>query len=276
MIWSLKIAAAQDASVTGRKANALARLIAAGFPVPEGVVVTAMEDLGPGLAARLDPDALYAVRSSGYSEDSAAASFAGQYETVLGVRGLDEVSNAIGRCFASFSNSRPAAYHENLKSVQGGAVIVQRLVEAEAAGVAFTIDPVTGAGDRIVIESNFGLGESVVGGLVNPDGFVIMKDAGEIVERRIGDKRVKSVLDSNGTRLEPVADNVSRRPSLTDDAIRVVAALASRVEEHYRVPVDIEWAWQDAKVWLLQARPVTAAGRKAASLLPPGWSGLGH
>jgi phosphoenolpyruvate synthase/pyruvate phosphate dikinase len=273
MIWSLDNVAAQDAAVTGGKANALARLIGAGFPVPDGFVVTTMEDAGPDMAVRLDPAALYAVRSSGYSEDSANASFAGQYESVLGVRGLDEVSNAIRRCFASFSNSRSAAYREARNSGnRGGAVIVQRLVEAEAAGVAFTIDPVTGAGDGVLIESNFGLGESVVGGHVNPDGFIVRKDTGEILERRIGDKRMKSALDSNGTRLEPVPDSASRQPSLTDEAILAVATLARRVEEHYGAPVDIEWAWKDAKAWLLQARPVTTVGRKAASAPPTGWS----
>jgi phosphoenolpyruvate synthase/pyruvate phosphate dikinase len=261
MIYSLDNGAVQDARIAGGKANALARLIAAGFPVPEGVVVTDIKDAGPALAELLDPDALYAVRSSGYSEDSADASFAGQYESVLGVRGIAGITNAIARCFDSFSNSRSAAYRENRSAGNsGGAVIVQRLVEAEAAGVAFTVEPVTGARDRVLIEANFGLGESVVGGHVNPDGFTVLKETGQIVERRIGDKRLKSVLDSAGSRLEPLPDNLSRQPSLTDDAIQAVAILACRVEAHYGAPLDIEWAWKDGRAWLLQARPVTAAG----------------
>ena len=261
MIYSLDNSAAQDPHITGGKANALARLLAAKFLVPEGFVVTDIKDVGPELETRLEPGALYAVRSSGYSEDSTNASFAGQYESVLGVRGFSSVSHAIARCFDSFSNSRLAVYRQNRSTGHsGGAVIVQRLVEAEAAGVAFTVEPVTGACDRVLIESNFGLGESVVGGHVNPDGFTVIKDTGEIADRRIRDKRFKSALDLDGVRLEPVAQNMSRQPSLTDDAVRAVATLARRVEEFYASPVDIEWAWKDQQAWLLQARPVTAAG----------------
>ena len=138
---------------------------------------------------------------------------------------------------------------------------MQRLIDAEAAGVAFTIDPLTGAWDRVIVESNFGLGESVVGGHVTPDGFVVRKDSNEIIERRIANKRVRSVLDTLGTRLEHVPPELSLQPSLSDDAIREIAMLASRVEQHYGSPVDIEWAWQGNRVHLLQARPVTAAGR---------------
>src|SRR5438552_14663805 len=116
MIYSLDNNAAQDPRITGGKATALARLIAAEFPVPEGFVVTVIEDVGPDFAARLKPDSLYAVRSSGYSEDSPNSSFAGQYESVLGVRGLPGVSHAILRCFNSFSNFRSAAYRQNRRA----------------------------------------------------------------------------------------------------------------------------------------------------------------
>src|SRR5215475_13602384 len=204
---------------------------------------------------------LFAVRSSGYAEDSADSSFAGQFETVLAVKAPIEVSRAVARCFASFSNSRSAAYRENGKpSAQGGAVIVQRLVEADAAGVAFTLDPVTGAPDVVVIEANFGLGDSVVGGYVNPDGFTVTKTTGEIVQRRIGDKRVRSIVVANGSCLDPLPEHLSRAPSLSDEAIWTVADLARKVEEHQGGPVDIEWAWKNGQVWLLQARPFTSSG----------------
>jgi pyruvate,water dikinase len=137
---------------------------------------------------------------------------------------------------------------------------VQRLVEADAAGVAFTLDPLTGARDVVVIEANFGLGDSVVGGHVNPDGFTVTKETGEIVQRRIGDKRVRSVVASSGSRLDPLPEHLSREPSLSDEAIRTVADLARRVEEHHGGPVDIEWAWENGRVRLLQARPVTTTG----------------
>ena len=137
---------------------------------------------------------------------------------------------------------------------------MQRLVEADAAGVAFTLDPLTGARDVVVIEANFGLGDSVVGGHVNPDGFTVAKKTGEIVRRRIGDKRVRSVVASNGVRLDPLPEHLWREPSLSDEAIRTVAELARRAEEHHGGPVDIEWAWKNDRVWLLQSRPVTSSG----------------
>ena len=261
MILSLKDRAAEDASVTGGKASALASLIAAGFPVPEGVILMKSGETEKELKAHL-PAGRLVVRSSGFSEDSASASFAGLYETVLGVQGLAETRAAVERCFASFSNQRSETYRATRgNGPSGGTVIVQRLIDAEAAGVAFTIDPLTGAWDRVIVESNFGLGESVVGGHVTPDGFVVRKDSNEIIERRIANKRVRSVLDTLGTRLEHVPPELSLQPSLSDDAIREIAMLASRVEQHYGSPVDIEWAWQGNRVHLLQARPVTAAGR---------------
>jgi len=244
--------------------------MAAGFPVPDGVVIVASGQTENDL--RLDlPDGRLAVRSSGFSEDSQGASFAGQFETILGVQGLTETRAAVERCFASFSNQRSDAYRATRgDGPSGGAVIVQRLIAAEAAGVAFTVDPVSGATDRVLIESNFGLGESVVGGHVTPDGFVVRKDSNEIIERRLANKKLQSVLDTSGTRLEEVPPELSRKPSLDDDAIREIAMLASRVEQHYGSPVDIEWAWQGNRAHLLQARPVTAAGGVRPS--NPGYS----
>ena len=161
MIVSLDSEAARDAARTGGKASTLARLRAAGFPVPEGFVVTADDGASADLVTSLEdlqrrtgPGVRFAVRSSSRAEDSAAASFAGQYDTVLGVRGADEVSRAITRCFASFSSARVSAYQSAVGVRDAaGAVIVQRLVPADAAGVAFTRDPVTGTCDRVVIDA---------------------------------------------------------------------------------------------------------------------------
>jgi pyruvate,water dikinase len=248
VIISLDSEAARDAARTGGKASTLARLRAAGFPVPEGFVVTADDGLNADLVASLEdlerragPDARFAVRSSSRAEDSVAASFAGQYDTVLGVRGADEVSRAITRCFASFSNPRASVYQSAVGVPDAaGAVIVQRLVPAEAAGVAFTRDPVSGARDRVVIDAGAGLGDAVVSGRVTPDGFVVMKASGDVVVRR------------------PAAD----RPGLGDQQVQAIADLAGRVEDHEGGPVDIEWAWHGDRLYLLQARPITAIGAR--------------
>lgn len=263
MIYSLEHQAATDVRIAGGKAAALATLLAANFPVPEGFVVTTAAE--PDLAEHLDSlekriGPVFAVRSSGYSEDSAHSSFAGQYETVLGVRGFQQISEAIARCFASFLDTRSAFYRESLGAVVlGGAVMVQRMIEADAAGVAFTVDPVTGASDRILIESNFGVGDSVAGGHVNPDGFTVTKKTGQVIERRISEKRVRSLLTSGGSVLVPMPEDFVSRPSLPDQGIRAVADLARRAEQRLGMPLDIEWAWKEEKVWLLQARAVTTS-----------------
>jgi pyruvate,water dikinase len=234
---------AREPRVAGGKASTLARLRAAGFPVPDGFVITPDEDvvltLAEALGAlrrRVGDDVRFAVRSSGIAEDSSDASFAGQYESVLGVRSAVDVAQAIERCFVSFSNDRALAYYAG-RGVRdaGGAVLVQQLVEADAAGVAFTVDPVTGARDRVTIDAAPGLGEAVVGGRVVPDAFAVLT-SGAIVHRRL----------------------TGARASLGDDAVRAVAALARRVEAHEGRPVDIEWAWHGGQVHLLQARPITA------------------
>lgn len=265
MIYPLDHQAARDVNLAGGKASALATFLSANFPVPEGFLVTTASE--PDLAMhlrsleeRIGSHSVFAVRSSGYSEDSEYSSFAGQYETILGVRGFEPISAAIARCFASFLNAQSALYRKSRGAgVQGGAVIVQRMIEAEAAGVAFTVDPVTGASDRILIESNFGVGDSVVGGHVNPDGFTVTKKSGQVIERRIAAKHVKSLLRPGGSVLVPMPEAFVSHPSLSDEGIRAVADLACKAEEHLSVPVDIEWAWKEGKVWLLQARAVTTS-----------------
>lgn len=254
MILTLDDAGVLDVSVGGGKASALARLRRAGFPVPDGFVVTAVEDASDAkfaerlaaLLAASGADTQVAVRSSGFAEDSKTASFAGQYETVLGVCRLEDVRAAVQRCFASFADARARAYQDQ-RAVpgRGGAVLVQRLIPAAAAGVAFTADPVTGARDRVVIDAAPGLGAAVVGGLVTPDGFVVLKESGAVVGRRQGG---------------PIA-------AIDADVAAAVATLAQQVEAHEGHAVDMEWALHDGVVHLLQARPITTA----VDPPPPGW-----
>ena len=233
MIAPFDSAAAQDPAAAGVKGSTLARLRGAGFPVPDGFIVTAGDADSASVVGQVSAleaagggSVRFAVRSSGRAEDSAAASFAGQFETVLGVRGAAEVVAAIARCFASFSSTRAQAYQQRVGVQEpGGAVIVQRLVEAEAAGVAFTVDPITGARDRVTINAAAGLGDAVVSGRVTPDSFAVSKTTRDIVERH----------------------PAGARACLDDDAVCAVAALAERVEAHDGHPVDIEWAWQGGR-----------------------------
>lgn len=211
-----------------------------------------------------------AVRSSATAEDLAGASFAGQQETYLWVRGADEVVSRTVECWISLFTDRAISYRAKMGFPGAGlaiAVAVQEMVCAKSAGVMFTVDPVTGDPSRIIIEANWGLGESIVQGMVVPDHFEVDKSTGEILDRQIGEKSQRVVPAEHGTRIEPIPTIERMMFCLTDDEIRELAKLAVAVEKHYGAPEDIEWAIDSNlplpdNVFLLQARPVTVAGRK--------------
>lgn len=202
-----------------------------------------------------------AVRSSATAEDLPFASFAGQQETYLNVIGTAAVLDAVRRCFASLWTDRAVSYRASLgldqRKVQL-AVVVQRMVDAEVAGVLFTANPVTGKRRQAVIDANPGLGEAVVSGATNPDHFVVNTATGEIIERRLGDKRVviRGSTDGGTTRAESI--DGSGVACLSDAQIRELAQLGAQVEAHYGTPQDIEWAIDaKGKLWLTQSRPIT-------------------
>jgi pyruvate,water dikinase len=202
-----------------------------------------------------------AVRSSATTEDLEDTSFAGQQETFLNVIGCDSLLVAIQRCFASLWTDRATLYRSSLGIAPGDAriaVVVQRMVEAEVAGVLFTANPLTGKRRESVIDANPGLGEAVVSGVTNPDHFVVQTATGAILDRHLGDKQVvvRSV-DGGGTR--KIEGGASKSLAcLSDDQIRALASLGARVEALYEAPQDIEWAIDSSgQIFLLQARPIT-------------------
>ena len=203
-------------------------------------------------------DSLYAVRSSSPDEDLDAASFAGGYETTLGVT-RETVEAAIRTSFASSFDKRVFLYkrEHNLPTDRPHiAVIVQQLVHATSAGVAFSLNPLNNCYDEAVINANHGLGESVVSGAVTPDVFVVDKVTRQILDTQIGGKEVVvTVNDAGGT-------SRSSRPNhpqaaITPDEVMAIADLLGRVEGYYQKPVDIEWAIAGEDLHLLQARPIT-------------------
>ena len=220
-----------------------------------------------------------AVRSSAVGEDGHAASFAGQYETYLGVSGTDDVLRHIVKCWASGYSAHALDYRRRF----GGAgplrahdlaVGVLELVDARSAGVAFTLDPVTGDRGRLVVEANWGLGESVVSGQVTPDYWTVERDSGRILERRTGGKLVWSVLadasaageageaGGRGTVLAPLPAELAQAPCLTDDEVRYICRQAAAIEAAEGMPQDVEWAIaRDLEVpdsvYFLQHRPET-------------------
>jgi pyruvate,water dikinase len=303
----------------GGKGASLARMVAAGLPVPPGFHITTgayrrfvdENDLGdrilsaaaqaqvndpatldraseqiqslfaqgtiPGDLAgtirrrygELDAGAPVAVRSSATAEDLPGMSFAGQLETYLNVRGSDEVIRAVKRCWASLWTGRAIAYRQR----QGirpedvsMAVVVQQLVAAEVAGVVFSANPVTGARGELMINAAWGLGEAIVSGRVTPDTIVIDKQTGAIASQEIASKDVMTVRLELGTREEPVPAGKRQRAALEPAQAAELARLGMKIEQLYGQPMDIEWAMCDGRIFIVQARPVTALPESRAPL----------
>jgi rifampicin phosphotransferase len=227
-------------------------------PLPPEVieaVTSAYQSLSPGEPIPVS------VRSSATAEDLPEASFAGQQETFLNVIGSEAVLTAVQRCFASLWTDRATQYRASLGIAPRDvrlAVVVQRMVQAEVAGVLFTANPLTGKRRQAVIDANPGLGEAIVSGATNPDHFVVQTTTGEIVERRLGDKQVLIQAAAGGGIQKIQASASPTRACLSDDQIRALAALGARVEALFETPQDIEWAIDaSSQVFLLQARPIT-------------------
>jgi len=213
-----------------------------------------------------------AVRSSATAEDMPDASFAGQQDTYLWVQGIDDVLEKVRDCWASLYTTRAVAYREKNRIVHADvlmAVGVQKMVNARAAGVAMTIDPVNGDRTRIVIDASWGLGEMVVSGVVTPDNYTVEKVMEQIIGRIISDKHVELVGDAAlGAAVErEVEDSRRRMQCLSDAEILAVARLAKRLEKQNRCPQDVEWAIDadlpdGENLLALQSRPETIWSRK--------------
>jgi pyruvate, water dikinase len=228
-------------------------------------------------------DVAVAVRSSATAEDLPEASFAGQQDSFLNVRGDDAVVAAVVRCFGSLFTERAMAYRERNGfdhfevALSAG---VQLMVGADrgAAGVIFTIDTETGFPDALLINAAWGLGETVVQGIVDPDEYVVFKplvardDLRPILHKRLGDKAQRMVLaegPERTTRLEQTTADMQARYALTDDDILQLARWAARIEAHYGAPMDIEWAkdGDTGHLYIVQARPETVQSRKHVGAL---------
>ncbi len=212
-------------------------------------------------------DTFVAVRSSATAEDLPDASFAGQQETYLNVKGADDLVDKVVKCWSSLFTPRAIFYRTEKNFAHDKVFIsvgVQKMVNSRAAGVMFTINPVTGNRNEIVIEGNYGLGESVVSGAVNPDDFVIDKTAMDIKERRIARKTIKYIRDpETGKTIHlDIPPEQQKVVCVSDEEIMALAELARKIEKHYGKPMDIEWAIdQDlpypSNIFLVQARPET-------------------
>ena len=301
-----------DLAVAGGKGANLGELTRAGLPVPPGFVLTtaayrtyvdlngvgdeilaliARDDAADRIralftapipealseelrAARTELGPAVAVRSSATAEDLEDASFAGQQDTFLNVRGDDALLDAVRGCWASLWTARAIAYRAR-RGVDPAevalAIVVQEMVDADAAGVLFTANPTTGARDEVVIAAAWGLGEAVVGGAVTTDDVVVEKGTGRIRSRTTADKALHTVATTQGTEDRPVPAEQRTRAVLDDAEAAALAVLGSRIEEWFGAPQDVEWARASRAFAIVQSRPITALPEPAASP-PTDWS----
>ena len=202
-----------------------------------------------------------AVRSSATAEDLPEASFAGQQDTYLNITGEAAVLEATKRCWASLWTARAIAYRakQNISPEDVAlAVVVQKLICADAAGVMFTANPLNGRRDEILINAAWGLGEAVVSGAVTPDTITADRSTGRMLRRTIAVKQVMTVRTDSGTREQPVPLSLQKKAVLSRPQAQALARLGGRIEELYGLPMDIEWALFENKFAILQARPITA------------------
>jgi len=208
-----------------------------------------------------ESDEIYvAVRSSATAEDLPEASFAGQQETYLNIKGADNVVKAVQMCWASLFGSR-AIYYRQEKGFDhlkvGLAAVVQEMVQSEKAGVMFTSDPITNDPNLINIEAAYGLGEIVVSGSVTPDRYVVKKDTMEIVDKDIVQQTWMITKINGKNEHVNIKDEMQGKQKLTDDVIIELANYGKEIEEHYGWPQDIEWAVSKGQVFIVQSRPIT-------------------
>jgi len=201
-----------------------------------------------------------AVRSSAIDEDNPNASFAGQFKTYLNVKGCNNITQAIIICYQSVFSERVTTYRSHKKMISDNAmsVFVQQLVEADMSSVVFSINPVTGDANEIIINANWGIGESIVNGKVTPDTYVVNKHDLSIKEKMISKKTTMCILCSeNGISDVDIPKVMSDTPVLTDQQIIQNAKLAQRLDTDFHMNVDIECAWKADQLFLLQCRPIT-------------------
>src|SRR5579884_140195 len=321
------VLALDDASATlemvGGKGASLARMAAAGLPVPAGFHITtaayrcfvaehglqeeilsalsaaspnqpatldaASQQIAALFAARTMPDAIttairqayaklgtgnqpVAVRSSATAEDLPEMSFAGQQETYLNMQGEAMVLDAVKRCWASLWTARAIGYrvqHGIAQEEVSLAVVVQELVPAEAAGILFTANPLTGARDQVMINAAWGLGEAIVSGQVSPDTLLVDKANLTIIQQDVSEKEVMTVRTPTGTHEEAVPAEKRNQPVLSPAQAAALARIAVQIEQLYARPMDIEWTFHDAHFSIVQARPITALPDPPASQALP-------
>lgn len=208
--------------------------------------------------ANLDSDYV-AVRSSATAEDSKIASWAGELESYLNTTKSTLLEN-VKKCWSSLFTPRAIFYrfekqlHQNKVSV---AVVVQSMIQSEVSGICFTVHPVTKDYDQVVIEAGFGLGEAIVSGKITPDMYVVLKQKWELSDKNINQQHMMIVRKESGNVEKEVSKAEQEKQKLPDDRILELAKICQKIEEHYKHPQDIEWAFAKGSFFIVQSRPIT-------------------
>ncbi len=224
-------------------------------PVPEAIVREVFSEY-----KKIGLTSLVAVRSSATSEDSKSASFAGQQETYLNVSGEAALIEKIREGWASLFEARALFYRHEAKMDHvktGIALVVQKMVQSEASGVMFTVDPVTNNKSRITIEAIYGLGEFIVQGKVTPDHYEVVKEDLLIIDKKIATQKIMLVKHGNDNKEEKVPEKKQSVQKISDEDIIILSQLGKKLEEHYFFPQDSEWAKEGGRIYLVQTRPIT-------------------
>lgn len=263
----------EDVNSVGGKGASLGEMTKADIQVPLGFVVTAqthqkfindsipVDVIDEILKAfdELDSQRV-AVRSSAIAEDSSQASWAGQLETYLNVS-RDNLIDKIRECWNSIKSERALSYAGGQDLSEDKlfvAVVVQKMIESNASGVMFTVNPISKDPDEIMIEAGFGLGELLVQGLITPDNFILNKDTLELKSKDIQAQDNMLVFQDGGNKEIAIPEDKKNEQAISDQIIKELAEMGKRIEAHYGKPQDIEWAIDDEdKIWILQSRPIT-------------------
>ena len=261
--------------VVGGKAANLSRL-AALHAVPPGFAIAALDANANGLPQAIreavsaayaklveetgEEDVSVAVRSSAIDEDAAGASFAGQHDTYLNIRGERAILEAVARCRKSATSPEALAYREqqglSFENVKIG-ILVQQLVASDVSAIIFSHNPINRNPDELVINASWGLGESLVGGTVTPDTYVVRKTDLSLISRQVSKKELMTVMIPEGTKEVPVPKLLSEEPVLNEEQAVEMARMAIKLEKATSYPVDIECAIAQDTLYLLQCRPIT-------------------
>lgn len=273
LVRDLQNVSVADRSIVGGKAASLGELLKLGVNVPPGFVITT-KAYGTALNGQLADEILscfdklgverVAVRSSAIAEDAAAASWAGQLDTYLNIQ-RDGLLKAVADCWHSIDSKHAQAYAEKnniSRSERAVGVVVQAMVNADAAGVLFTANPVTNDTSQCVIEAVYGLGELLVQGAVTPETYIVAKDTGAVAERTPHRQRTQLVYKSGDNTELLLSEAQKKAAILGPSQIKELVQQARIIERHYGKPQDIEWAFSGQTLFTLQARPVTTLKAK--------------